>query len=155
MRCFVKYWVPVVCWLVVIFIGSSDLMSAEHTSRFVEPFLRWLNPDISPAALNTIQLGIRKLGHLAEYGVLAILLWRGIRGGMKLHATMFVLLVAVWIACAIFAAIDEFHQSFIASRTASLNDLLTDSLGAAIGLAICLAIARWDAKKLDGSTGKS
>src|SRR5919106_2181906 len=110
MRTFLKYWLPVFIWLGVIFAGSTEIFSAEHTSRFVEPFLRWLNPDISPAALNTIQLGIRKLGHLAEYGVLAILLWRGIRGEMKLHATIFVLLVAVWIACAIFAAIDEFHQ---------------------------------------------
>jgi VanZ family protein len=155
MRTFLKYWLPVFIWLGLIFAGSTEIFSAEQTSRYLVPFLRWLNPDISPAALNTIQLGIRKFGHLAEYAVLAMLMWRGIRRGMKLQATMFVLLVAVWIACAIFAAIDEFHQSFIASRTASLNDLLTDSLGAAIGLAICLAIARWDAKKLDGSTGKS
>ena len=35
---FVKYWLPPLLWLGVIFLGSTDLMSAEHTSRFIVPF---------------------------------------------------------------------------------------------------------------------
>src|SRR5205823_14527715 len=71
-----KNWLPVFIWLAVIFLGSTDLMSAEHTSRFIVPFLRWLNPDISLETLASIHSIIRKCAHLGEYAVLALLLLR-------------------------------------------------------------------------------
>jgi hypothetical protein len=39
MRNFLKYWLPLLICLGVIFVGSTDLMSAEHTSRFIVPTL--------------------------------------------------------------------------------------------------------------------
>ena len=119
------------------------------------PFLRWLDPQISPSTIATVHFALRKIGHLTEYAILAALFWRALRSARNLPAKMSTLFVGVWVACAILAAIDEFHQSFIASRTASLNDVLTDSLGAAVGLAICLPIAQREAKKLDQPTRKS
>ncbi len=44
-RSFAKYWVPVIAWVLLIFVMSGDLMSAEHTSRFFVPFLRWIAPE--------------------------------------------------------------------------------------------------------------
>ena len=155
MRTFLKYWLPVFIWLGVIFAGSTDIFSTEQTSRYLVPFLRWLDPQISISTIATIHFALRKLGHLTEYAILAAFLWRALRNVSSLHAKMSTLFVGVWVVCAIIAATDEFHQSFIASRTASLNDVLTDSLGAAIGLAICLSIAQRHAKKLDEPTGKS
>jgi VanZ family protein len=137
MRTFLKYWLPVFIWLGVIFAGSTDLFSAERTSRYLVPFLRWLDPQISVSTIAMIHFALRKLGHLTEYAILAALLWRALRTASNLRVKMSTLLVGVWIACAIFAVSDEFHQSFVASRTASLSDCLIDSLGAAIGLAIC------------------
>jgi hypothetical protein len=32
MRRFVKYWLPLLIWLGVIFVGSTSVISAEHTS---------------------------------------------------------------------------------------------------------------------------
>jgi VanZ family protein len=148
MRSFLKYWLPVLVWLGVIFAGSADIFSAEQTSRFLVRFLRWLDPQISISTIATIHLGLRKFGHLIEYAVLAALLWRALRSAGGLRTKMPALFIGIWLACAIVAASDEFHQSFVASRTASLNDALIDSLGAAVGLAICLAIAR-RAKRLD------
>jgi len=155
MKRFLKYWLPVFIWLGIIFAGSTEIFSAEQTSRYLVPFLRWLDPQISLSRITAIHFALRKLGHLTEYAVLAAFLWRALRSAGNLRAKMSTLFLRVWIACAIIAVSDEFHQLFIASRTASLNDVFTDSLGAAIGLAICLAIARRDAKKLDESTGKS
>ena len=155
MRSFLKYWLPFLIWLGVILLGSTDLMSDEHTSRFIVPILRWLKPEISSETLALIQLVIRKCAHLSEYAILALLLFRAVVGAANLKWSMSILSVSVWTACVFVATTDEFHQSFIASRTASLNDVLTDSLGAAVGLAICLAVARRDAKKLDGPAGKS
>jgi len=141
MRRFLKYWMPLFIWLGVIFIGSTDVLSAEHTSRFLVPFLRWLDPHISWAAINTIHTAIRKLGHVIEYAILAVLLWRALGGGKILRARPPILFALVWFACAIFAASDEFHQSFVPSRTSVSSDVLIDICGALIGLAICWVFA--------------
>ena len=132
---------PAIVWMAVIFLGSTDMLSAAHTSRFLVPFLRWLDPQISLAALNAIQFGIRKLAHLTEYAILAALLWRALRGGTRWQVKISILFFGTWIACAIFAASDEFHQSFVPSRTSSPIDVMIDVTGALIGLAICLAFS--------------
>jgi VanZ family protein len=137
MRTFFKYWLPVFIWLGVIFAGSTQIFSAEQTSRYLVPFLRWLDPQISPSAIAAIHLALRNLGHLTEYAILAALFWRALRCATHLRAKMLTLFVVVWITCIIFAVSDEFHQSFIASRTASLSDVMIDICGASIGLAIC------------------
>ena len=141
-RRFVRYWMPAILWMAVIFLGSTDMLSAEHTSRFLVPFLRWIDPQISLAALNMTEILIRKLGHLTEYAILAALLWRALRGGTRWQMKMSILFLAAWGACAIFAASDEFHQSFVPSRTASPHDVIIDICGALVGLAICAAFAR-------------
>src|SRR5205809_5531741 len=106
MRAFLKYWLPIVIWLGVIFVGSTDVLSAEHTSRFLVPFLRWLDPHISLAAINSIQSAIPKLGHLIEYAILAALFWRALRDGANSPTKISLLLIAGWFVCATFAASD-------------------------------------------------
>src|SRR5437763_16781235 len=109
MGSFFKYWLPVLIWLGLIFASSTDALSAEHTSRFLVPFLRWLDPQISFATLNAIQFGIRKLAHLSEYAILTMLLWRALRRGTRWQMKMSILFLVAAIACAIFAASYEFH----------------------------------------------
>ena len=138
---FVTHWMPALAWMVLIFLGSTDVLSAEQTSRFIVPLLRWLDPRISWAAINAIHTAIRKLGHVTEYAILAVLLWRALRGGKNLGTRLSLLFTAVWFACAIFAASDEFHQSFIPSRTPAIRDVMIDICGALVGLIICLMFA--------------
>jgi VanZ family protein len=142
MRSFLKYWMPVLIWLSLIFIGSTDLMSAEHTSRIIGPVLRWFNPDISAETIAQIQFIVRKTAHITEYAILASLLWRAFRAGVRWQTRMLRLFIAVWFVCAVFAASDEFHQSFVPSRTASAHDVMIDICGALIGLLICRSFAR-------------
>jgi len=130
MQGFLKYWLPLAIWLGVIFVGSTDLMSAQHTSRFIVPFLRWLDPHISWAAINTISTVIRKLGHVSEYAILALRMKTPILFG------------AVVLGCAVFAVGDEFHQSFVGSRTPSDRDILLDIVGALLGALIGAAFAQ-------------
>jgi VanZ family protein len=134
-------------WLALIFIGSTDVLSAEHTSRFLVPFLRWLDPQISPRALVTAQILIRKMGHFTEYAILAALFWRALRGVAHWSLKMSVLFLIASIACSLFAASDEFHQSFVPSRTASARDVMIDVSGVLIGLTICVALASRKAVK--------
>ena len=141
MRSFLKYWLPPFIWLGVIFVGSTEVMSAEQTSRFLVPFLRWLDPQISFATIAAIHFALRKLGHLTEYAIFAALLWRALRWGTCLQAKMSILFLLAWLAAAIFAVTDEFHQSFVPSRTASPIDIIIDICGAMIGLIICMMFA--------------
>jgi VanZ family protein len=133
MRSFLKYWLPVLLWMIFIFVGSTDLMSAEHTSRFLVPFLRWLAPDISDAAIATIQLFIRKCAHLAEYAILAAFLLRAFRKSQERLARA---TISAFILAVIYAAFDELHQASVPSRTASPYDVAIDTAGALVGLAI-------------------
>ena len=103
-------WMPVIAWMILIFVGSSDTLSAEHTSRFIVPFLHWLDPAMSAATVATVHMTIRKLGHFTEYAILAALIWRGFRGTLSV-SNVFLALCAFF-AAAVFAASDEFHQSF-------------------------------------------
>jgi VanZ family protein len=147
MRSFLRYWLPVLIWLGVMFVGSTELMSAEHTSRIIAPLLRWLKPDISAEAIAQVQFVIRKLGHITEYAILAMLLWRLLRLGTNLQMKMSILFITVSMGCAILAATDEFHQSFVPSRTASRIDVMIDICGALVGLMIYSASAQHRLKK--------
>jgi VanZ family protein len=147
MKSFVKYWLPLLIWLSVIFAGSTNFMSAEHTSRFIVPFLLWLKPGMSPQTIWTILLVMRKCAHLAEYAILAILLWRALVGGTALRAKMPLLFGTILIFCAVFAASDEFHQCFVKSRTPSVRDVLLDVAGALLGLWISASFAHRESSK--------
>ena len=141
-RSFLQYWLPVALWMLIIFGFSTNAGAPRNTSRIIGPILRWLNPDIADETVYGIQLVVRKGAHFTEYAVLALLCWRARRKPVRddvrpwnwSEAGM-ALLVAV-----LFAASDEWHQSFVPSREGSLRDVLIDSTGATLGL---LALWRW------------
>src|SRR5437588_274930 len=66
---------------------------------------------------------------------------RALRSAEGWKGSTLILFTASLIGCAVFAASDEFHQSFVPSRTSSMNDVIIDICGAAIALAICVALA--------------
>jgi VanZ family protein len=130
-RAFLKFWLPVLAWMAFIFIGSTDLLSAEHTSRFIGPFLRWFAPDTSEATIASVQLFVRKCGHLTEYAILAALLWRAFRAHRQR------VLGLAFLIAALYAGLDELHQSLVTTRTGSPWDVAIDCVGAVLGLWLC------------------
>jgi VanZ family protein len=152
MRLFLKYWLPILIWLGVIFVGSTSVMSADHTSRYIVPFLLWLKPGMSPETIWTILVITRKCAHVTEYAVLALLLWRALRSVPAVRAKTLILFGGVLLGCALFAASDEFHQTFITSRTASIRDVLLDIGGAILGLLTAASFACRHPKGLRAAT---
>ncbi len=134
LRTFFRYWAPAIGWVLVILIASSDLMSAEHTSRFIGPLLRWMLPDISGAGIAAVQLWVRKAAHLTEYAILAVLILRAFAGEASRLRTRHA--VGALVLAALCATVDEVHQSFIASRTGSPFDVLLDVIGASLGVTL-------------------
>ena len=152
MQRFLKYWLPLLIWLGVIFVGSTSVMSAEHTSRYIVPFLLWLKPGMSPKAIWIILVFARKCAHVSEYAVLALLLWRAFRSIPIFRAKTLMVFGAVLMGCALFAASDEFHQMFVKSRTPSVRDALLDVTGALLGLLIAASFARRHPKQFRAGT---
>lgn len=137
-------WLPTVFWMALIFVASTDLGGARHTSRFIVPLLRWLIPSLAQGALDAVHFAIRKSGHALGYAVLAGLIWRACRVGQGEAAGRwswrhagFALALATG-----YAATDEWHQTFTATRDGSLADVVLDASGAALGLAM-LWIGCW------------
>ena len=123
-------WVPALLWAVVISFASTDAFSSSHTSLIIIPALHRLFPSASAATLEWMHFFIRKSAHFTEYFIFSVLLMRGVRGkddGWKLRWAIWALLIAAG-----YSALDEFHQSFVPSRTASPWDSLLDTTGAAV-----------------------
>ncbi|MEP6685847.1 MAG: VanZ family protein [Verrucomicrobiota bacterium] len=142
LRDFARFWGALILWMLFIFSASTDALSAEHTSRFLGPFLRWLKPDISATAIETIHVLIRKGSHVTEYAIFAALLWRAIHYGTKIRASFRLEAVIVFFLAVFYAAGDEFHQSFVQSRGSSAGDVMIDSGGILLGIFVSWAIIR-------------
>jgi VanZ family protein len=141
LRAFLKLWLPVLFWMALIFSASADSHSYEHSSRLVEPFLHWLFPKMSQAHVDQIHHLIRKCGHLTEYAILALLLWRVISQSTNLPAWPRVRKTLL-VVC-LYASTDEFHQSFVPTRTSLVSDVVIDTVGGAIGLLALWIFCRW------------
>ena len=130
--------------MALIFIGSTDLLSSQHTSRFLVPFLHWLMPWLSDDTLGRIQFMVRKGGHVSEYALLAVVFWRALRrpvAGDPRPWSRRTAGVAV-LGATLYAVTDEVHQSFVASRFGSAWDVLLDGAGAAAAMMLVWWIHR-------------
>jgi VanZ family protein len=144
-RTFLKYWLPVIVWMCLIFTASTDQASSQRSSRIIGPILRWLFPHLADDTVDLIVYLVRKCAHLTEYAVLAWLFWRALRKPMRNDPRSWKWMEAfIALSCvALYAASDEIHQAFVPSRQGSLWDVLLDSVGAALGLLAIWAVGRW------------
>jgi VanZ family protein len=124
-----------------ISFASSDNFSATNTSRIIGPLVLWLFPHTSAETLEVIHLVIRKIAHFSEYGVLAVLAARAFLGSPHSFLSQWWFLVS-WILVASYALIDEYHQSFVPSRSPSIYDSLIDVIGGSAVLLFLWARAR-------------
>lgn len=123
-----KHFLPVILWMAFIFWMSTGTFSSENTSSYVKTVLLFFLPDISSPDLDWIHAIIRKSAHVIEYFIMGILLFRAFRGSSTGFWNWKWSLSAV-IAVALWAAGDEFHQSFVSTRTASVFDVFIDIAG--------------------------
>jgi VanZ family protein len=136
-----RAWISTLLWLCVLALFSSDTFSAEHTGSVLTKILHALFGSISTERFQQIHFLIRKSAHFCSYGflgALAFFSWRATLPALPrwtFRWSTLALLLAVTAA-----GLDEFHQSFIPSRTSSLRDVLLDLVGA---IFFQLAIALW------------
>ena len=138
----------VVIWMLVIFAYSAK--SAETSTKqsmrlgrllgkvVIFDWNEW-SPEDREAFAARWDYPVRKAGHVAEYAVLGFLLliaffaW-GFQGW---HAFLFAIAAGF-----LYAASDEFHQTFVPGRAGRLSDVGIDTCGVLIGTAFYLFLAR-------------
>ena len=139
-------WIAAILWLIVIAIESTAYLLANNTGRFLYPLLHFLLR-VERDRFEIWHFYIRKTGHVIGYATLSILLFRAWR------ATLPAMSSARWTArwsmiavlgTAIVASLDEWHQSFIPSRTGRWQDVALDSCA---GIAAQILIFIWYARK--------
>ena len=74
---------------------------------------------------------VRKVGHMAVFGTLALLLWRALSATWSPRPTALALMVTV-----LYAATDELHQGFVGGRHVSVVDVAIDAIGAVVALVV-------------------
>jgi VanZ family protein len=129
--------------MVVISFASSSEFSALNTSQIFRPLILWIFPNLSEEGVAAIHFLTRKVAHFSEYAVLGILSARAFASSandfIQRHWFQVALLLIV---C--FALLDEFHQSFVPSRTASIYDSAIDVAG---GLTALLVFHHWQRRR--------
>lgn len=129
----------------MIFYFSTDTFSGDYTGSYLESILTCFNIHLHPATLDRIHFLIRKAAHFTEYGILAGLLFRAFRRGVRdlWRRNWFIGTLVILVS---YALLDEFHQTFTATRYGSLIDSAIDVTG---GLVI-LGLIRLYAKRKAG-----
>ncbi len=133
-----RYWLPAIAWLVLIAILSGGGVHAGLTFKLVKAVVLFFGPDAGMDTIRFVHLIVRKLGHVVEYFVLALLLFRAYRmdaaEGWRPRWALFSALLALAVAGA-----DEFHQVFVPRRSGTLGDVGFD----AVGILLAQALAYW------------
>ncbi len=144
-------WLPSVIWLAVIVMESTNLGSSEHTSRILYPIFHYLF-GMGPQRFEVLHVILRKTGHFVGYATLSILLFRSWRGTFPRLSTRWCLQWAVLpFACtALVASLDEFHQTFLPSRTGMFRDVVLDSFAALVAQVVIFLILRRRATGIEG-----
>ncbi len=129
-----KAWlVLTVAWAATIFNLSMAPYSSAASASFLSTGLDWLCISILRQDLGVLNDVLRKSAHLAEYAVLAILLYNFLK---PVDNPFWSPKAAHWalVFSGCYSMSDELHQYFVPGRNASLSDCLIDTTGALLGL---------------------
>jgi VanZ family protein len=121
-------YLPLVVWLGFIFFASTDEFSASNTSRIIEPLVLWLFPNTSAETLALVHFLTRKAAHFTEYFILGLFAARAFYPSTNQFLSRRWLLVSLLLV-GFYALADEYHQSFVPSRTSSVFDSMIDISG--------------------------
>jgi hypothetical protein len=121
---FLVHWLPLLLWMGVIFLLSAQ-------------------PNLPHAPEGWLDTLLKKVGHMAEYVILAVLWQRALQRGIGTEKpgffgeTRFLTCGLLALALTLLYAIsDEYHQSFVPGRHSRETDVFVDGLGAATGIVL-------------------
>lgn len=105
------------------------LRSLAPISLMAVIFVLSAQPDLD-SGLGSLDLVLRKLAHATEYALLTLAWAWALRPVTRL-STPIAALIAL-----LYAASDEYHQSFVDTRSGTATDVLVDAIGVGVALAL-------------------
>jgi VanZ family protein len=140
----VKAWIAALLWLGLIVGESTNYGSAENTSWILYPILHFVM-GMDPFRVLVWHFYIRKTGHFVGYFGLSLLLFRAWRATLPFASvsrwSMEWARIAFFMS-ALVACLDEWHQTYLPSRTGSLRDMLLDSIAALVAQVVLFLFLR-------------
>jgi VanZ family protein len=133
-------WFAVVGMMVVTFVFGTDVFSSENTRAIIRWVMELLfGKGVEKEVLGSGEGVLRKTAHFTEYGLLAFLWFRALRGDEPQRWKWTWAGTALGVT-ALWAGVDELQQAYVSTqRTGNPWDVLLDSCGAATVLGIvCL-----------------
>jgi VanZ family protein len=140
-----KTWIATGLWLGLIVVESTDSLSASHTSRYLYPLFHFLFK-MNLAHFEVLHHYLRKMGHFVGYFILSLFMfasWRatlrrpsGPRWALRWAGIAFFMATFV-------ASMDEWHQSYIPSRTGNWHDVVLDGSAALVAQILIFLWLRW------------
>jgi len=135
----VPAWVLVLVWMgVIAYLSHQPVYESNELSSAVAAVAIRAVAEVVPEATVVVNPGlmnhiVRKGAHVVAYMVLGFLVLNaqyasGAIGVKSLAATMLI--------CVLFAASDEWHQTFVPGRGGQMSDVLLDSVGAVVGIVL-------------------
>ncbi|MGA2345055.1 MAG: VanZ family protein [Candidatus Sulfotelmatobacter sp.] len=144
-----KAWIAATLWLIVIAMESTAFGSANNTSRFLYPLFHYLF-GMELERFQPFHFFLRKVGHVFGYGLLSILFFRAWRETLPAPGdpkwTWRWANISV-LGTALVASLDEWHQTFIPTRTGTVHDVILDTCAAIAAQILVLLWMKWRARK--------
>jgi VanZ family protein len=133
----VRAWWPAIVWIGLITFESTGFFSSQNTGSLLYALLTRLLGQISFYKFLVFHHYLRKTGHVVGYGMLSLLLLRGWRATLgRDHALVLRTALLSWLGTVCVAAMDEWHQSYIPSRTGTWRDAVLDSVAGVVFLLV-------------------
>jgi VanZ family protein len=142
-RWWFNVWIPVVIAVAIICTESTNTFSSQNTSNWLRPIAERLLGAFRNDTWDLFHHYLRKTGHFIGYGTVGFTFLRAWlytldwRGPTTLLAWRVESTILAIFSTAIIASCDEFHQTFIPSRTGTPQDVLLDTTGATV---LCLLV---------------
>ena len=140
-----KAWIATILWIIVICIESTAYLSAHNTSRFLYPLLHFLF-GMSRQHFEHWHFYMRKGGHVFGYGLLSILLfraWRETLPSIRNARWTFLWSSIAVLGTAVVASLDEWHQSYLPSRTGTPRDVALDTCAGIAAQILVFLTVKW------------
>jgi len=131
----VLWWSLTLAWAALIFYLSTQTFAPDFSQGLLAGILHFLHLRVSPSAFEFIHALLRKLAHLAEYAIFALLLY-GLPGEKSQMLWRPSRAFVCILAAAVFSLTDEFHQLHVPGRHASLLDCGLDTMGASLAMVV-------------------
>ena len=153
-KCFLVFWTPAILGVAVIVTESTATFSSNNTSSWLRPIFERFLGHISTPVWEEFHHLLRKSGHFAGYGFLCVLFLRGwlltLAADVRLSTVGWSLdswRMRSWIlavlSTAIVAGADEWHQTFLPSRTGMFSDAVLDTCGGIVVTGVCIGFSGW------------